>query len=199
MSNINFQCPHCSHSMQLPASVEGQQGNCPSCGVATVITSNPTPPVAAPLVQPVQPQYPQVTPDASNTQHSNTEPFVKNVLATVLGASSSEPTGNDRYPNLTKYLAVMDVTIRVLFIIALVLLILGVVLSILSGGYEIISAVSNGITYVWRGVLQIVFGILGGALYYLALIWFRLVALASLELIRVFMDNEANTRKALEK
>ena len=93
----------------------------------------------------------------------------------------------------------MDVTIRVLFIIALVLLILGVVLSILSGGYQIISAVSNGITYVWSGVLQIVFGILGGALYYLALIWFRLVALASLELIRVFMDNEANTRKALEK
>jgi hypothetical protein len=180
--------------MQLPASVEGQQGNCPSCGVATVITSNPTPPVAAPLVQPVQPQYPQVTPDASNTQHSNTEPFVKNVLATVLGASSSEPTGNDRYPNLTKYLAVMDVTIRILFIIALVVLILGVIVSFGSG----ILLMVRGFAFL-EGSLTMVFSIIGGIIYFLFLLWFRLVALASLELIRVFMDNEANTRKALEK
>ena len=176
--------------MQLPASVEGQQGNCPSCGVATVITSNPTPP----LVQPVQPQYPQVTPDASNTQHSNTEPFVKNVLATVLGASSSEPTGNDRYPNLTKYLAVMDVTIRILFIIALVILILAVILSFGSGILLLFQ-----IHGFWEGSLTMVFSIIGGIIYFLFLLWFRLIALASLELIRVFMDNEANTRKALER
>jgi hypothetical protein len=43
------------------------------------------------------------------------------------------------------------------------------------------------------------FSIIGGIIYFLFLLWFRLVALASLELIRVFMDNEANTRKALEK
>jgi hypothetical protein len=93
----------------------------------------------------------------------------------------------------------MDILIRIFFIIALVLLILGVVLSILGGGYNIISAVNGGFNYVWAGVLQIVFGILGGALYYLALIWLRLVALASLEMIRVFMDNESNTRKLLAK
>ena len=93
----------------------------------------------------------------------------------------------------------MDVVIRIFFIIALVLLILGVVLSILGGGYSIISAVSGGFDYVLEGVLTIIFSILGGALYYVVLIWFRLVALASLEMIRVFMDNEANTRKLIGK
>jgi len=40
MSNINFTCPHCSFSKQLSASVEGQQGNCPSCGIAVTIRDN---------------------------------------------------------------------------------------------------------------------------------------------------------------
>ena len=93
----------------------------------------------------------------------------------------------------------MDILIRMFFIIGLVVLILAVVLSILLGGYTIIMAVSRGYSFVGAGVLQIIFAILGGALYYLALIWLRLVALASLELIRVFMDNESNTRNLLAK
>ena len=93
----------------------------------------------------------------------------------------------------------MDTLIRIFFMIALVVLILTVVCCILVGGYTIISAVSNGFRYVWEGMGMIVGSIFGGALYYLVLIWFRLVALASLEMIRVFMDNESNTRKLLAK
>jgi hypothetical protein len=40
MSTINFTCPHCSFSKQLPASAEGRQGNCPSCGSVVPISSN---------------------------------------------------------------------------------------------------------------------------------------------------------------
>ena len=40
MSNINFTCPHCSHTTQLASSTEGMKGNCPSCRTLVVITSD---------------------------------------------------------------------------------------------------------------------------------------------------------------
>ena len=44
MSNVNFTCPHCSFSKQLPASAEGMKGNCPSCNaVVTISAHTPAP------------------------------------------------------------------------------------------------------------------------------------------------------------
>ena len=44
MSNINFTCPHCSHTTELASSTEGMKGNCPSCKAEVVITpDNPEP------------------------------------------------------------------------------------------------------------------------------------------------------------
>ena len=49
MANINFTCPHCSFSKQLPASAEGMQGNCPSCkAVVTIRADAPTNPSVLP-------------------------------------------------------------------------------------------------------------------------------------------------------
>jgi hypothetical protein len=39
-SDIHFICPHCSYSKQLPASIEGQQGRCPSCSTVTTIKAS---------------------------------------------------------------------------------------------------------------------------------------------------------------
>ncbi|MGY8733020.1 MAG: hypothetical protein ACKVK0_12835, partial [Pirellulales bacterium] len=53
MSNINFICPNCSFAKQLPASVDGQQGKCPSCGSVVTISSANAP--ANPSISPQQP------------------------------------------------------------------------------------------------------------------------------------------------
>jgi hypothetical protein len=42
MSNIDFTCPHCSFSKQLPASADGMQGNCPSCNAEVLINPDNT-------------------------------------------------------------------------------------------------------------------------------------------------------------
>jgi|GEM_PF-6970038 len=52
MSTITFTCPHCSFSIQLPASVESQQGNCPSCNAVVTITADAP---ANPAISPQQP------------------------------------------------------------------------------------------------------------------------------------------------
>ena len=49
MSNINFTCPHCSFSKQLPASAEGIQGNCPNCN--TVVTIRADAPTNRPVLK----------------------------------------------------------------------------------------------------------------------------------------------------
>ena len=63
MSSINFTCPHCSFSKQLPASAEGMQGNCPSCkAVVTIRADAPANPSISPQQQPVQQQPVQQQP-----------------------------------------------------------------------------------------------------------------------------------------
>lgn len=104
------------------------------------------------------------------------------------GASSTQPVGNDRYPNLSKYLQVVDIITRVGFRIALIILVVLICLGILGG---ILQIVNGGFL---QGVVSLIVVPIAGVIYYFFLIWFRIVALASSELIRVFMDTEKNTR-----
>ncbi len=120
-----------------------------------------------------------------------------------VGVRSPYLEGNERYPNLTNYLKVMDLVVRIVFMIGLVVIIVGCIIYVGLGLFIIVSAVISWEDYlmqaVFMGVVTILGGILGGLINYVILIWCRMVALASLEMIRVFMDNESNTRKALEK
>ena len=62
MSTITFTCPHCSHSVQLPADTLGKQGNCPGCKTMVQIVATPQQPLQQqplqqqPLQQPLQQQ-----------------------------------------------------------------------------------------------------------------------------------------------
>jgi len=40
MSTIEFICPHCSHKMELPASLIGKNGSCPSCKASVIVTNS---------------------------------------------------------------------------------------------------------------------------------------------------------------
>jgi hypothetical protein len=59
MSTITFTCPHCSHSVQLPADTLGKQGNCPGCKTMVQIVATPQQPLPQqPLPQQPLPQQP---------------------------------------------------------------------------------------------------------------------------------------------
>jgi hypothetical protein len=51
MSTITFTCPHCSHSVQLPADTLGKQGNCPRCKAMVQIVATPQQPLQQPHSQ----------------------------------------------------------------------------------------------------------------------------------------------------
>ena len=55
----------------------------------------------------------------------------KSQFLSAAGASSSQPVGNDRYPNLSKYLQVVDIITRVGFRIALIILVVLICLGML--------------------------------------------------------------------
>ena len=80
MSNINFTCPHCSFSKQLPASAEGMQGNCPNCNaVVTIRADAPTnPPVLKQQPTPQQQRSQQVLGYCPKCGSSTLEPLPPN-------------------------------------------------------------------------------------------------------------------------
>ena len=62
MATINFTCPECGHSMQLPAALDGQNGKCPKCQKDVLVVGELG--VASSLPQTMQPipTQPQVPP-----------------------------------------------------------------------------------------------------------------------------------------
>jgi len=203
MNNINCTCPHCSHTMQLSETLVGQQGKCPSCGQtitvqqslgASPLGASPlgTPPVGTPPLPPDSPAQPGIsTKDAALALTSAAGTTAKKLFGQVtdsLRPMDSTSDGNNRYPNLSKYLALSETLIKIVYIVSLVILILGVVGGILIGVFGIFQ---EGIVF---GFIVILLSIIGGALYYLFLWLWRMMALAMTELLRVFMDIEINTR-----
>ncbi len=85
----------------------------------------------------------QTEPSATNTRRSTrdstTNRYFKLFRDSFYGASSPYAIGNERYPNLTQYLAIMDTLIRVFFAIVQIAVIIAVVFSIVTGSYFIVS------------------------------------------------------------
>jgi phage FluMu protein Com len=103
MFNINFTCPHCSFSKQLPASSEGMQGNCPSCKAVVTITAVA---LANPSVLPQQPLPQQPLPlqtgfsvsKSSQSENWTYEPIVSNLDDSVLHTfRTTSISGTDKH------------------------------------------------------------------------------------------------------
>jgi hypothetical protein len=77
MSTINFTCPHCSHTMEFPAAVEGKQGKCPSCNIVVTVENNSLVDLASLQQQPI-PKQPEPSPTGPVQQQSD----VKQLAAT---------------------------------------------------------------------------------------------------------------------
>ena len=237
MATIHFSCPHCSHSMQVPATIEGKRGKCPACGETAIITQSAPVSPSDPLSVPGAPQPPEINPgdrgqgsaihpgpSAGTRTRRSSDSSPKQLFSKVMGGLKPEtsplPVGNPRYPNLTKYLAILEILIKILFYIGLIAIILLVAWMMLLGlwlmltnpfGYdeEFQTTEWNSVTQKMEDVTEtyhidstflpglglFIGSPIGGLLYCLLLLWGRLVALAGVEIVRVFMDVESNTRK----
>jgi hypothetical protein len=178
--------------MQLSETLVGQQGKCPACGQIIIVQrSGEIPPLGTPPLPSDSTAQPEIsTTDAALAPTNTVGGTAKKLFDQVtesLKPWDSTSQGNNRYPHLSKYLAISEMLIKIAFIVGLIILILAVVLSILTG-----------VRLLFRGPIQgimvIVVSVIGGALYFLFLWLWRMMALAMTEFLRVIMDIELNTR-----
>ena len=108
MSTITFTCPHCSHSVQLPADTLGKQGNCPGCKTMVQIVATPQQPLPQqplpqqPLPQQQLLQHPPTTwstPTLSNEPPQNTDERQKSLANAVLQRAQDKYTSKPRRPS----------------------------------------------------------------------------------------------------
>ena len=147
-------CPACGQITTIRASNEiAQQDFSQQPLPQQPLPQQPLP--QQPLPQQPLPQQPFATPNigamaftrAKSEENKRRVAKSKNVARTILdskfgglqGARSHLSIGNDRYPNLTKYLAVLDILIRIIFMIGIVILLVALVVGMLAGLYLMIS------------------------------------------------------------
>ena len=197
MAEINVSCPLCGHQMTLPAELNGQRGQCPNCNQAFLISGSPIGQPTGGLGQPLPPPLPSAS--VQNTAGGPSDfgsaasaafstVFEKAKSAAIDSSNKKSIDGNARYPNLSKYLSIVDTVIKVCFWIALVLYSIALVV----GFVEAITMLGS---QTGEALGAIVILIIAAPLMFLWLLFCRLCAYASSELIRVLMDIEANTRR----
>jgi len=212
MSQINVTCPLCSHQMVVPASLDGKQGKCPACQKMITVNASvpdpfqsgalPTPQFTQPptpqFTQPPTPQFTQPPTQAQTTAAQAgssgassrfSSVYEKAKAAAIDNTNQKSVEGNARYPNLSKYLSIIDIVIKIGFWVLLVVYGL-VVVSIIFQGLNLM------VNFPGEGIGMIIGGVIAAPLLFLWLLFLRLVAYASSELLRVFMDIESNTRSS---
>ena len=196
MSQINVTCPLCSHQMVVPASLDGKQGKCPACQKMITVNASvpdpfqsgalPTPQFTQPTTQ-AQTTAAQAGSSGASSRFSSV--YEKAKAAAIDNTNQKSVEGNARYPNLSKYLSIIDIVIKIGFWVLLVVYGL-VVVSIIFQGLNLM------VNFPGEGIGMIIGGVIAAPLLFLWLLFLRLVAYASSELLRVFMDIESNTRSS---
>ena len=178
MSMITVACVHCKHSMQLPANLAGKQGKCPSCGQIITVPNQSFEPINS---------------DSTKSKALETAKIfgsrVIDLAKTAADASETPSrTSNNRYPNLSNYIRVMEkITTIGFWIQVAILLIVGV--------GTIIASILGIFRIVDVHPFTMIAAIIGMPIGYLILVIWRMVCNASTEAMRVFMDIEQNTRE----
>ena len=197
MAEINVSCPLCGHQMTLPAELNGQRGQCPKCNQAFLISGSSIGQPTGGLGQPLPPPLPSASVQHTAGGPSDFGSAASAAFSTVFEKAKSAATdlsnkksidGNARYPNLSKYLSIVDTVIKACFCIALVLYSIALVVIF-------VEAITDLGSNTVEALGMIVGVIIAAPLVFLWLLFCRLSAYASSELIRVLMDIEANTRR----
>ena len=177
----SIQCPHCRHEASVPSlePLLGKNVKCPSCNQSFTVSSDSSPVIqtGAPAAMAAPNAY------APRRQKSNRAWYLP------LEYDPTAATSAGRYPNLLRYIGIIEVLQKVFFWIAVVLGILYGVAVILMGAYTIFTAdMLLGLGIIFGGAI--------GVALYMGIVWLGYIsAMAGTVFLRVFIDVENNTRQ----
>jgi hypothetical protein len=129
------------------------------------------------------------TPTSATSVYAPRRPKNNRAWYLPLEYDPTAATSAGRYPNLLRYIGIIEVLQKVFFWIAVVLGILYGVAALLMGAYTIVT----GDPLLGLGLI---FGGAIGVALYMGIIWLGYIsAMAGTEFLRVFIDVENNTRR----
>lgn len=196
---IEFPCPHCGALIvNVPEKYAGQKGRCLHCKKPVVIPS-PAPPVAPVAQVPVEslPEIvPEIIPDpvvppSVLDRKGKRNRFGGSRKFAPAGSQQYAAASSQRYPALQKYCLILTI---LSYILAALGMAWGVVVMLMP---LLISGAATGKPSA--GPYEALFAFFMGLLICLGTYLWLIVALAGVDVLRILMDIEENTRKAAEK
>ena len=171
---IEFRCPRCNATASAPETKAGSLGKCRNCG-ARITVPHPQPPVTFREVEEFE------------THLASEDPEPGPAVAVVGGQVADRPgraapsDSMSRYPNLIRYLA----WVKTLVLVGLIVAILAGAVCLFVGAYVAATQdIPTGLAWVLMGLVTPLAG-------YMIYTFYN----AAIELIRVVIDIEANTRE----
>jgi hypothetical protein len=199
---IKAVCPNCGAKVNAPAKLAGKRATCPKCSAAMTVPKGfeapadepeefafasppPSPPMPSFVPTPVAPAF-ERDDDESEDDSAHTSPRSVDTgdRTSILGIRFGSAAFNERFPNLTAYLVLIQLAaqlVAVCGVLAGLLSSLGVML--VTFRYDIVTRM---------GAATLTF-----AAHCLAVWLVYMVAMAAVELIRVMLQIEINTRPQL--
>jgi hypothetical protein len=199
---IRAVCPNCGAKVNAPAKLAGKRASCPKCSAAMTIPKGfeapaedpeefafasppPSPPMPSFVPTPVAPAFERDDDDSQDEPApASPRPSDASDRTSVLGLRFGSAAFNERFPNLTAYLVLIQLAaqlVAVCGVLAGLLSSLGALL--VTGRYDI---------FTRMGLATLTF-----ATHCLAAWLIYMVAMAAVELIRVMLQIEINTRPQL--
>ena len=193
----NILCPHCDHETPVPSLEQYLNKNvkCPSCGQ----TFRVEPESESESVEqeddgafdfesaPTRSQTPSRRKSSRRSTRGSATRTKSPSLLAPLSYDPSASTSSRRYPNLMRYISIIEIIYQVVFWIG----VCGGILGMFAGGYAVIQLAGEKADAVPM-MISLIFGV---PLYFL-IIWLAYIcAMAGTEFIRVVIDIENNTRE----
>lgn len=207
MEKPKTQCPQCSSIFRATPEAIGRTVACPGCKTQftaeiyqPVIESATTPVIHAKLPSPPPPQTQQAP---ETNQGQLVPPSLEQTIPTLSSKQGNSErakggkasVSKKQYPNLYKYIGLSKLFANVFFMLGCIFIVLFAFSVIWSSHQLHLRAemrgieLSSGLTkdYLFTALATVIFSLLNYVVY--------IITLAGIDLIRVFLDIERNTRK----
>lgn len=186
---IRVHCQDCGSKINAPAKMAGKVASCPKCKATLTIPHPESSPEeddgyqfdVAPPDPPFVPPVPVFEREADGDDQDDEKPSPRATARRILGIDMGAAAFSDAWPNLTSYLILIQIAAA--FVAAMV-----VIAGMISGLFALV--IQSADVYHCMGVAILVF-----ATHCLVAWLINMAAMAGVELVRVLLQIEANTRK----
>lgn len=184
---IRVLCTDCGSKINAPVKMAGKVASCPKCKATITIPRVEEPPEELDEYQfdvapPDPPFVPPVPVFEREEEDENDEPARPATARKVLGIDMGAAAFSDAWPNLTSYLILIQIAAA---LVAAIIVITGFVAGLITFFAQ------SADVYHCMGTAMLVF-----ATHCLVAWLINMAAMAGVELVRVLLQIEANTRKA---